>query len=55
MPPYPLILTLRSLVGSHPDAVTASHTHYQWEPKTKWQAWLFTADALAYAEVSYWV
>lgn len=52
MPPYPLILTLRTLVGSA-DAVIASHTLYQWEPKTQWQAWLFTADALAYAEASY--
>lgn len=52
LPPYPLILTLRSLVGST-DAVVASHAHYRWEPTTKWQAWLFTADALAYAEASY--
>jgi hypothetical protein len=52
MPPYPLILTLRTLVGSA-DAVIASHSNYQWEPETRWQAWLFTADALAYAEPSY--
>jgi hypothetical protein len=52
MPPYPLILTLRTLVGSV-DLVTASHTLFQWEPKTKWQVWLFTADALAYAEASF--
>ncbi|BCO38935.1 hypothetical protein KN248_022105 [Mycobacterium paraintracellulare] len=52
MPPYPLILTLRTLVGSA-DVVTASHALFQWEPETRWQVWLFTADALAYAEASY--
>lgn len=52
IPPYPLILTLRTLVGSI-GSVTASHTHYQWEPQTKWQTWLFTAETLAYAEASY--
>ncbi|MFV8054624.1 hypothetical protein [Mycobacterium sp. 48b] len=52
IPPYPLILTLRTLVGSI-GSVIASHTHYQWEPQTKWQAWLFTAETVAYAEASY--
>lgn len=51
MPPYPLILTLRALVG--PEAITASHALFQWEPETNWQVWVFTADALAYIGASY--
>lgn len=52
IPPHPLILTLQTLVGSA-DVVTASHALFQWEPKTTWQIWLFTAGALAYVGASY--
>jgi hypothetical protein len=52
LPPYPLILLLRTLVGSFED-VTASHTIYGWAPRTTWRTWLFTAELIAFMEASY--
>ena len=47
LPPYPMMLALRSMVGSI-EAVAASHTLVRWTPTTEWQAWLFTSHALAF-------
>jgi hypothetical protein len=52
MPPYPLVLTLRLLVGNA-DQIVGSHTHYDWNPHTTWRTWAFTAQAIAYVEARY--
>jgi hypothetical protein len=52
IPPYPLILLLRTLVDGF-ENVTASHTVYEWAPRTTWRTWLFTAGSIASVEASY--
>lgn len=52
LPPYGLILTLRTLVGTA-DNIAASHTLLSPEPETTWKLWAFTPDAIAFVEAKY--
>jgi hypothetical protein len=52
LPPYGLILTLRTLVGTA-ENVVASHTLHSPEPETLWKLWAFTPNSLAVVEATY--
>lgn len=52
LPPYGLILTLRTLIGTA-DNILASHTLLSSEPETIWKTWAFTSDSIAFVESKY--
>ncbi|OBI65131.1 hypothetical protein A5667_27475 [Mycolicibacterium fortuitum] len=52
LPPYGIILTLRTLVGTADDIV-ASHALVSLEPETVWKIWAFTARSIALVEARY--
>ncbi|MCT7658036.1 hypothetical protein [Mycobacterium deserti] len=52
LPPYSLILTLRTLVGTA-DNIVASHTLLSPEPDTVWKLWAFSVDSIAFVEAKY--
>lgn len=52
LPPYGLILTLLTLVGTA-ENIVASHTLLSPEPETVWKLWAFTSDSLAFVEAKY--
>lgn len=52
LPPYGLILTLRTLVGSGDDIV-ASHALVRPDPETVWKIWAFTVNSIAFVEAKY--
>jgi hypothetical protein len=52
LPPYGLILTLRTLVGTA-DNIVASHTLLSAEPETIWKLWAFTPNSVAVVEATY--
>ncbi|MDC8974668.1 hypothetical protein [Mycobacterium marinum] len=52
LPPYGLILTLRTLVGTA-DNIVASHVLLSPEPETVWRVWAFDTSAIAFVEAKY--
>lgn len=52
LPPYSIILTLRTLVGTA-DNIVASHALLTPDPETLWKLWAFTPDSIAVVEATY--